>query len=250
VKEEFYAEYFRIEDRHWWFIGRRRIFLTMLDRHLERAASETREILDLGCGTGTMLGYLEQYGKVTGLDADEQAIRFCRQRGVENVRLLESERLPFPDQSFDLVTAFDVLEHIRDDRRTLDEIRRVLRPDGTILAAVPAHPWLWGAQDEISHHERRYTKSELKNRIGAAGLDLRRLSYFNTILSAPIAAIRLARRFRRPHGELRSDFEMSKEEGPLNDLLARLFGSEARWVSSTGLPFGISLLALARRTDR
>ena len=182
------------------------------------------------------------------MDADEQAIRFCHQRGVQNVRLLETERLPFPDASFDLVTAFDVLEHIRDDRAAFAEISRVLRIGGTLLAAVPAHPWLWGAQDEISQHERRYKKSELKARIDEAGLDLRRLSYFNTVLSPPIAAIRLARKLRRRPGELRSDFEMSKE-GRLNSLLARLFGLEAGWVPTRNLPFGISLLALARRTE-
>lgn len=248
MKEEFYAEYFRIEDRHWWFIGRRRIFLATLDRHLEPARSGTRQILDLGCGTGTMLGYLERYGEVTGVDADRQAVEFCRRRGLENVRLLESERLPFPDQSFDLVTAFDVLEHIPDDQEALEQIRRVLRVGGVLLAAVPAHPWLWGAQDEISHHQRRYTKSELRARIAAANLDLRRLSYFNMILAPPIAAVRLARRIHRPRGELRSDFEMSKE-GRLNELLAGIFGLESRWVPTTGLPFGISMLALARRAE-
>lgn len=196
-----------------------------------------------------MLGYLGEYGEAMGVDADEQAIRFCHQRGVQNVRLLETERLPFPDASFDLVTAFDVLEHIRDDRAAFAEISRVLRIGGTLLAAVPAHPWLWGAQDEISQHERRYKKSELKARIDETGLDLRRLSYFNTVLSPPIAAIRLARKLRRRPGELRSDFEMSKE-GRLNSLLAGVFGLEAGWVPTRNLPFGISLLALARRTER
>lgn len=248
MKEEFYSEYFLIEDRHWWFVGRRRIFLAMLDRHLgPPPIDQPRRILDIGCGTGTMLGYLGKYGEALGVDADEQAIQFCRQRGVQNVRLLESERLPFRNASFDLVTAFDVLEHIPDDQATFGEITRVLRVGGILLAAVPAHPWLWGAQDEISQHERRYTRSALRTRIFEAGLDLRRLSYFNTLLSPPIVAIRLGRRLRHRPGELRSDFEMSKE-GRLNDFLAWVFGLEARWVRARHLPFGISLLALAQKS--
>jgi SAM-dependent methyltransferase len=246
VKKEFYSEYFAIEDRHWWFLGRRRIFFEVLDRHLPAPSSGSAKILDVGCGTGTMLGHLERYGEVVGVDADEEAIRFCHERGVENARLLEIDRLPFDDASFDLVTAFDVLEHIRDDAQTLEEIRRVLRPGGMLLAAVPAHPWLWGAQDEISHHERRYTKAQLRDRIDDADLDLQQLSYFNTILFGPIAAIRLARRLGPSAKELRSDFEMTKD-GRMNGLLARVLGSEARWVATTGLPFGISLLALARK---
>jgi SAM-dependent methyltransferase len=249
MREDYYAEYFRTEDWHWWYIGRRQIFLALLDRYLGRAADgATRRILDFGCGTGAMLGCLNRYGEAIGVDADEHAIRFCHQRGLENVKLLESDRLPFPDGSFDLVTALDVLEHIPDDRVALREVDRVLRGDGIFLAAVPAHRGLWGAQDEISHHKRRYSRSELKSRIGESGLDLLRLTYFNTLLSPPIAAIRLARRLRRSPLEVRSDLEMNKE-GRLNDLLAGIFGLEARWLRTRNFPLGISLLALARRPE-
>ena len=126
--------------------------------HFSPAAIQTaRAILDMGCGTGTMLGHLRRFGDAQGVDADEQAVGFCRSRGEERVQLLESETLPFSDDSFDLVTALDVLEHIEDDRAALREIARVLRPGGTFLATVPAYGWMWGAQDEISHHFRRYT---------------------------------------------------------------------------------------------
>lgn len=249
MREDFYAEYFRVEDRHWWFVGRRRIILAVLGAHLTPAQhGQTPRVLDLGCGTGTMLGYLRRFGEVDGVDADEHAVRYCHTRGHTRVQLLESAALPFPDHSFDLVTALDVLEHIDDDRRALEEIARVLRPGGTFLATVPAHPWMWGAQDEISHHYRRYTMHELEHRILASELELERLTHFNTILFAPIAAVRLARRLRPPRGEPRSDFEMTRE-GAANRLLAGVFSAEARWLRSRDLPFGVSLLALARAPE-
>jgi len=145
MDEGFYEEYFRIEDRHWWFVGRRRIILSVLAQQtLSRPDGAEPEILDLGCGTGTMLGHLRAFGTVRGIDADERAVAFCRARGEERVELLESNRLPLPDDSLDLVTALDVLEHIEDDRAAFAEIARVLRPGGTLLATVPASRWMWG----------------------------------------------------------------------------------------------------------
>lgn len=244
MREDFYSEYFRIEDRHWWFVGRRRIVLAVVASRLatRRHASATR-ILDFGCGTGTMLAHLRRFGYVEGIDADERAVGFCRARGEERVHLLPSGALPYPDDSFDLITALDVLEHIEDDCGTLRELARVLRPGGTFLATVPAHRWMWGAQDDVSHHFRRYTSRELAERMRAAELDVERLTYFNAILFAPIAAVRLARRLRPPKGEPRSDFEMTQGQAA-NRVLAGLFSCEARWLNRRDLPLGVSLLVL------
>ena len=210
MREDFYAEYFRIEDRHWWFVGRRNIVLSMLATHFSRGRDpRTTRILDLGCGTGTMLAHLRRFGDAQGVDADQRAVGFCRARGEERVQLLESQTLPFPDDTFDLVTALDVLEHIEDDGAAMQEVARVLRPGGTLLATVPSYGWMWGAQDEISHHFRRYTAPQLRNLLKQAPFESRRLTYFNTILFPPIAAIRLARRLRPGEAVPRSDFEMT-----------------------------------------
>jgi SAM-dependent methyltransferase len=247
VKKDFYSEYFQVEDKHWWFVGRRRILLALLDRFLSQAPSPPRQILDIGCGTGTMLRYLAAYGDVQGADADAEAVHFCKMRGAENVTLLPGEIMPFADNSFDLISMFDVLEHIEDDRGALRETFRVLKRDGLLILTVPAYRFLWGAQDEISHHKRRYRASEIRQRLREAGFVLLKLSYFNTLLFPFIAAIRLGRVFmRRKPEELKSDFTLTSE-GVANNLLARIFAWERHLVVRWNLPFGVSIVGLARK---
>lgn len=246
MREDFYAEYYEVEGRHWWFRGRARI-VTAIIASLDPPAPA--RILDFGTGTGAMLAQLRRFGDAQGIDADERAVAFCHARGERRVIRLDSDALPFADASFDLVTTLDVLEHIDDDRAALGEIARVLKPGGRLVATVPANPWMWGPQDEVSHHFRRYTATTLRAAITAGGLELERLTHFNTLLFPPIAAIRLLRRPRTPAGEPRSDFQTIGREGVLGRLLAGLFGLEARWLPHAGLPFGVSLLAVARAPD-
>lgn len=245
MKREFYAEYFEIEDRHWWFVGRRRIFLRLLDRDLQPDPSSDRRLLDVGCGTGTMVRHLGRYGRAEGVDADTEAVRLCRQRGVDRVQHVDGVPLPFGDGAFHAVTALDVIEHVDDDAQLVRELKRVLRPGGTLLASVPAYPWLWGRQDEIAHHKRRYTATELRRLVIGAGFEVCRLSYFNTLLFPPIAAVRLARRVSKRASEPGSDFELTRP-GRLNDLLAGVFSVEAPLVARVNLPFGVSVLTVAR----
>jgi SAM-dependent methyltransferase len=246
VREDFYSRYFEIEDRHWWFVGRREVFLRVLDAHLPPSDGSSRRILEVGCGTGTMLGHLARYGAAEGVDASPEAVRFCRERGIDRVTEADGVPLPFEDASFDLVTALDVIEHVEGDGELLAELRRITKPGGTLLVSVPAFRFLWGPQDEISHHKRRYTAPELRTRLTGAGWSIRRLTYFNTLLFPPIAAVRV---LRRDSGDkpLRSDFEMTKP-GPANELLARVFASEAGVVARRDLPFGVSILGLAARS--
>lgn len=243
MEPDFYARYFELEDRHWWFLGRRKIFLATLERY--GPANATRA-LDFGCGTGTWLKHLERFAPVAGVDGDEAAVAFCHARGRREAQHLPAGApLPFDDASFDIVTALDVIEHIEDDVAALTELRRVLRPGGTLLIAVPAFPMLWGDQDEISHHFRRYRRPELRAKAEAAGLSIRHASYFNTALFPVVAGIRLARRTIRSPRADKTDFTMGPAAA--NRVLTRLFAAESRVVPARSVPFGISLMLVAGR---
>ena len=244
MDEDFYPAYYELEGRHWWFVGRRRLFLRLLEQRFPPAARPI-ELLDFGCGTGAFLQDLERFGAVSAVAGDPHAVAFCHARGRSEVRLVAAgEPLPFAGGAFDLVTTLDVVEHIEDDVGALRELRRVLRPGGLALVAVPAFMFLWGKQDEVSHHHRRYTARTLRRALAGAGFAVERTSYFNTILFPPIAAVRLARRLLRRPGAAESDFSL----GPaaLNRPLGAVFGAEAGVVARRDLPFGVSLLALAR----
>jgi SAM-dependent methyltransferase len=244
MEEKFYEEYAQIEAVHWWFEGRRAIFAALLERlHVTKDSL----LVDLGCGTGANLRFLAQYGRVVGLDWGAAAARYARNRTHVPVLRGDVRALPFRSRSVDLVTAFDLIEHIDDDAGCVAEIARVLRPGGYALVTVPAFPWMWGRQDVINHHKRRYRAREFAALFTQAGLQIRRFTYLNTILFPVVAAVRLVRRvIPEKNGELVSDFSMTKP-GRVNDFLAKLFSLEAPLIARVNLPVGVSLLCLAQR---
>src|ERR1043166_6628706 len=156
MQEHHYPILFEVEETHWWYLGRRELLASFIsDIQAELGAANMR-ILDVGCGTGANLKMLAKFGTAEGVDLSQQALDFCHERGFDGVRYGEAENLPYQDNSFDIVTALDVLEHLDDDSTGLDEIFRVLRPGGRALLFVPAFMFLWGVQDDVSNHRRRY----------------------------------------------------------------------------------------------
>jgi SAM-dependent methyltransferase len=249
VESSLYDEYVRIEDTHWWFRGRRKIITTALRPYVRPPA----RIIDVGSGGGAVAQALLEFGHVTACDIDVRCAASVARRPGMSFAYGTAEAIPFADGSFDLVTAFDVLEHLDDDVRALREMTRVASPGGLIAVTVPAYGWMWGRQDEVSHHRRRYTGRSLRRAIIAAGLHPRRLTAFNTILFPGIAAVRVTRRLAGRFADgahasdpagLSSDFSMTKA-GPLNDLLAATFSAEAAVLRVLDLPVGVSLLAIA-----
>jgi SAM-dependent methyltransferase len=241
-----YAIMREVEDAHWWYVGRRRIISSFVKRICEelRAEGNTEpRILDIGCGTGGNLETLSSFGKAEGVDISREALDFCRARGLDNVREGAAETLPYAGDSFDLVTALDVVEHLDDDVAGLREMRRVLRPSGRLLVFVPAFMFLWGVQDDVSHHRRRYTLPELRRKLEQAGMKVERASYANITFFGPILVGRL---FMRLTG-LRPASENNINMGALNGFLGRVFGSESRWLNKGKLPFGVSIICTARR---
>lgn len=240
---------FDMESRHWWFRGTRRIILGLVRRHLPEAPSgRPLRLLDVGCGTGISLELMQRELGVEGygLDAEPTALQLSRERGLDRLTVGTMERVPYGDGTFDVVTALDVVEHIEDDVAALREAGRVLRPGGRIVITVPAYPWLWSEHDRALHHQRRYTRAVLEERIAAAGLRPLHVTGFNTTLLPPIAAWRVARRLlvgAPKDGPAHSD--VSLPPAPVNRLLYGLLAGEERWLRRRRLPLGVSIGAVA-----
>jgi SAM-dependent methyltransferase len=236
-----------MEDRHWWFLGRRRIFASLLDRHLP-ATDPSASVLDVGTGTGAALDYLSSYGRVKAIDGDPTAVEYCRERGVGDVMEASVPPIPLEDGRFSLVTGLDVVEHVDDDGGLVSEMARVLRPGGYCLVSVPAFRSLWSRHDDLAHHRRRYRKAELVRLVEGAGFETIEAHYFNFLLFPPIAAVRWTRRALGGGGS-QDDFQARGGYGRLNRLLAAVFGSEASLLGRFSPPFGVSILILARKPE-
>jgi SAM-dependent methyltransferase len=235
-----YETYRQIEQEHWWFVGRREILFDVLKKHL----SPTAKILDVGCNTGVLVGKLQERGiDAYGTDLSEEAIAYGKERGTKKLFVATGESQPFADATFDAVMALDVIEHIDDDCGALKEMRRVLKPGGILIIKVPAFKFLWGLQDEVAHHKRRYTRPMLTSLIKNIGFDIVRATYFNTFLFLPITLVRMIQKIVPPKRS--SDFDLNNPF--VNTILTKVFVLESRLLRHTNMPFGISLLVIAQK---
>jgi len=233
------------DERHWWYRGRLRIVM----REVRRLALDPgAQMLDAGCGSGCVLDRLAAFGDVAGVDVSPLAVRAARARGHDEVVAANVVRLPFEDNTFDLVTCLDVLEHTPDDLAVLRELRRVTRPGGQMVLTVPAYPALWSAHDEHNHHYRRYRRRDLVSVAEKAGLVLERDTHFNALLLPPAALIRLAGRLRPWGRRRRRRSDLSLTPRPLNPFLELPLRIEAGLLRlGVTLPVGLSLLATYAR---
>jgi SAM-dependent methyltransferase len=238
MKETAYREHYEVEDRHWWYRGRWAVVQALLAR--VELPPEPR-ILDAGCGTGGNLQKFGEIGIASGVEPSPEAVGFCRERGLERVHQAGLEELPLEDDSFDLVAATDVIEHVAPEQQALRELRRVTVPGGVLLLTVPAYMWLWSEEDVNLHHHRRYTKRRLRRAVSEAGWEPLTATYFNSLL---LPAIALAKKLR-PSGGEGGDLDRTPAalDGPLS-LPMRL---EARVIrAGLVLPAGVSVGIVCR----
>jgi SAM-dependent methyltransferase len=241
---ELYEQHAVLERDHWWFVARRAIIEAVLIRRLGGPAP--RQILDVGCGTGGMLPMLSRFGAVRGIEGERLALERCHTSfGQFDVRPGQVPDDVPTDGSFDVVTAFDVIEHIDDDDGALKSMGSAVRPGGTVVVTVPALSWLWSDHDVVNGHKRRYSRRRLADALERAGLDVVAVSYFNTVLLPIVVVARLAQHLRRRPVAPHSDFTMPA--GWVNRVLTRLMVCERSVVARQGLPIGVSLIAVARR---
>jgi SAM-dependent methyltransferase len=244
LEQQIYSQMAAIQGEHWWFVARRRILAAVLHRHVR--LPDGARLLEAGCGMGGNLPMLADFGQVSAFEPDTGARQIVsRESGLEILDGRLPDAVPFEAESFDLVVALDVLEHVDDDLASLHALRRKLRPGGWVVITVPAFSFLWSTHDEIHHHKRRYRKEDLLRLVSAADLAPVKATYFNTLLFPAIALVRLAKNLLRndkPDGA-------ALPSNPINRLLTALFASERHLVGRIALPVGVSILMLARRAE-
>lgn len=225
------------DERHWWFVGRRIILNAVIARALPR---RDVSILEIGCGTGHNISFLSQYGEVDATEINPTAREIAVMRtgkAIINTGLPELKGVP--DGHYDMVVLLDVLEHVKDDREALVAIRSKLKDDGILIITVPANQWMWSYHDIINHHHRRYSRRQLSSICTAAGLKIRYLSFFNSLLYPVAAAVRLIDMVRD-----RREADDKMPSPGINGILTKIFAFERHFLGRVSLPFGVSLVAV------
>jgi len=233
-----YQQMAELDDRHWWYRARRRILAELIRREVHPAADA--RILEIGCGTGHNLAMLSGFGHVDGLELDDEAAALSEKRLGRVIIRSPLPELEGVSNDYDLIGAFDVIEHIDDDHAALAAIATRLKPGGKFMMTVPAHPWMWTAHDVANHHKRRYSKRSLRALVEGSPLRLDKIGYFNSLLF-PLAIVeRAASKLRG-----KDDGNVSLPPRPLNNLFEAVFASERYLVGRLPLPPGLSLFAVA-----
>jgi SAM-dependent methyltransferase len=234
-----YEHMAELDQRHWWYRARREVLAALIRREVR--PPEGAEVLELGCGTGHNLAMLGEFGHVDALELDEEARDLAEQRlGRSVMRAPLPELAEVRDGHYDLIGAFDVIEHIDDDHAAIVSIATKLKPAGKFVMTVPAHPWMWSAHDVVNHHQRRYSKRALKQLIESSPLRLEKLGYFNSLLFPLAVANRLSSKLRR-----KDDADLTLPPAPLNSALEKTFAAERYLIGRLPLPPGLSLFAVA-----
>jgi ubiquinone/menaquinone biosynthesis C-methylase UbiE len=240
MEKYLYEDLYKLEDKHWWHRSKRKICLELIQEYSKK---KNLRILDIGCGTGKNVEAFSSLGEVWGLDNSKEAIMFCKKRGLKNLKLGNLDKTGFKDGYFDVVTMLDVLEHLEDQDKALNEIKRILRPNGILIITVPAFSWLWSQWDVVLHHKRRYSNNLLHKVVTRNGLEVLKLSYLYSFLVLPSLIIRVikSRLNKKSYG---SDFSLSNSF--IDSILLTLVIIEQSFLKIASIPFGTSLICVSR----
>ena len=231
-----------LDELHWWYRARREVLAALIRRSINLPPNA--RLLEVGCGTGHNLPMLQRFGHVDAIEVDPSARAIAERRlgqSISDARLPELTGIP--RGHYDLIGAFDVIEHIGDDAAAVAALADCLKPGGKLVMAVPAHQWMWSAHDELNHHKRRYSKRALQRLIQASPLRLQSIGYFNSLLFPVAVAARFA-------GKLtgRGGGDDALPPKPLNWAFEKVFGAERYLAGRLPMPPGLSLFAVASAT--
>lgn len=245
MEDEFIEEMSEVEGNNWWHEGRRRILCDTLESILKNIKNPT--ILDVGCGTGGTSNAFLKFGDLTGTDFSLSALKLASKKGLENIFRSTLTDIPLKNNSFDAITALDVIEHVKDDSAVLLEMKRLIKQNGHIIITVPAFQFLWSEHDVALSHFRRYDVETLTKILNESGFDIVRISYFVSFIFLPYALYRLLTRNsanKEKPKTVRRTFPKI-----INSFLEKTMLIENALLKRTSLPFGISLICIAKKRD-
>ncbi len=239
-----YKNIFLNEETHFYYRGTHEIVLSLLKKNLP--SGKSLKILDAGCGTGYFMQILGEFGEIWGIDINPEAIKYTKKRGIKNVELSSVEKIPFKDNFFDAIVSIDVLYHqeVGNDIKALKEFCRVLKPGGIVVVKVPAFNWLRGHHDIVVKTRHRYTKNELAGKIKGAGLEIKKLSYGNAAIFPAALLKRVTDGLKKNHSS-----DVDKVSPFVNKTLIKIMKIESQILKLTGLPFGLSVFAVAKKSS-
>lgn len=248
MKPEFAEKYYRIESAHPWSVGRRDIVLRLLKR---LAVPTHSSILEVGTGGGALIADMVNQGftSVVGIDMSELAVAAAQHRGLSQVRQGDATALEYGDDSFDVVIASDVLEHLVDERKALAEWNRVLKPGGHLIIFVPAFAFLWSQHDVENQHYRRYSRSMLESVLKQSDFAINRIGYWNAWLFAPLTGIRMIQRVMGPKDQAPDTpkDQFLEVSGIAAAAFTTMFRLENAFLGAGGqFPLGVSVFAIAQ----
>lgn len=243
MEKEEYKNIYSHESSHFFYVSLHQLILNCISKHCKN--NFPLNILDAGCGTGLLAKKMSSKGIVTGVDINDEALRFSKKRGIK-VEQASIANLPFPDNKFDLVTCIDVLYHqqVNDDIRALREFFRVLKPGGILLMRVPANNWLRLSHDRCVHTRYRYSKKDLKEKLNNANFKIKKLSYLNSLLFFPALYKFISEKVLKSYSKTSS---IEKLPTVLNSIFLKILNFENRIMLLTGLPFGLGLFAVCQK---
>lgn len=238
----------RAEATHFWFRGFRRIVGPAVAS--AAAGRPGLRLIDCGCGTGANLALLSPHGRTFGFELTAWGSE--RAKATQHLPIVRADitRVPLPGDTFDIVTAFDVLQIVPDDRAAIAELARVMKPGGTLIVTVAAFTFLRADHGEVWKEARRYTPSTVRALVELAGLRVERISFMFALVFPLFLAARLAQRVLRPFREVRADRDIAVPSAPVNGVLTWLMNREAALASYVRMPIGSSLLVIARKVER
>jgi len=254
VDNKLMDEIYKLEKENWWFKGRKELIFQLFDK----IKIGKLKILDVGCGSGTIMEMLKQFGELSGMDISIESVKYVKSLGFKAVKADAQKKLPFKNSFFDVVLMLDILEHLKDDEEAIREIYRILKPKGYFILTVPALEFImknrifWGPDEIFQYHKRRYSKKRLLNILKENRFNIREIGYWNSFMVFPVLLIRMMRKSSIKKGR-QNMFDMVVGDIPqpisiINDILLSILKIENKLIKlGLNLPFGISIFCVARK---